>query len=168
MGPTRIAAGLALVLLVAATSACAGGGRHKLSLTVYEDAPAMNFVDQPPPGSSPGDTYYFFATLHDQPGGPVTGELYGTKTLVRPTTPSAPTVEQRATMMYFVWANRQDQIVVAGVPDYPSNAPEFWPNRPVMRAVLGGTGKYDGVGGQVTSTRNADGSYKQEFLLTMS
>jgi phage baseplate assembly protein gpV len=69
-------------------------------------------------------------------------------------------------MIFFVIGNEQDQIVVAGVPDYPSNAPEFAADKPVVRAVIGGTGKYNGAGGQLTSTRNADGSYKQEFSLT--
>ena len=55
---------------------------------------------------------------------------------------------------------------MAGVPDYPPNIPEFKANGPVLRAVLGGTGKYNGVGGQLTSTRNPDGSYKQVFSLT--
>jgi hypothetical protein len=163
----RATLGFALVLAFAVTTSC-GGGSNKLSLTVYEDAPTLNYVDQPPPGVSPGDAYYFFASLRDQPGGQVTGELYGTKTLVKPPAPSTPNIEQRATMMFFVFGNHQDQIVVAGVPDYPPNAPEFGPNQPVLRAVLGGTGKYDGVGGQLTSTRNADGSYKQEFSLTKS
>jgi hypothetical protein len=36
---------------------------------------------------------------------------------------------------------------------------------PVSRAILGGTGKYMGVRGELTSTRNADGTYKQEFTL---
>jgi len=32
-------------------------------------------------------------------------------------------------------------------------------------AILGGTGKYMGARGEVTSTRNADGSYTQAFTL---
>jgi hypothetical protein len=118
------------------------------------------------PGNSPGDAYYFFAHLRSQPGGAVTGELYGTKTLVKPALPDKPDTEQRATTLYFTLANRQDQIVVAGVPDYPPNAPEFKANLPVLRAVLGGTGKYKGVRGELSSTRNPDSSYKQVFSLT--
>jgi hypothetical protein len=163
---SRVAAAVCASVLVVGLSAGCGGGSSKLSLTVYEDPPTLNRVDLPPPGPSPGDTYYFFATFRDQPGGAVTGELYGTKTVVKPAAPATPNVEQRATTLYFVFGNNQDQIVAAGVPDYPPNASEFQPNRPVLRAILGGTGKYDGVGGELTSTRNADGSYKQEFALT--
>jgi hypothetical protein len=106
------------------------------------------------------------ASLRDQRGGVVTGEVYGAKTLVKPAEPSKPVTEQRATLLFFVFGNHQDQIVVAGVPDYPPNAPVFQANQPVLRAVLGGTGKYNGAGGQLSSTRNYDSSYKQEFSLT--
>jgi hypothetical protein len=151
--------------MVVFVSAC-GGGATKSSLAVYEDAPTLNPVDVGKPGKSPGDAYYFFANLRDQLGGPVTGHLYGMKTLIKPEDPSTPNAEQRATLLFFVFDKSQDQIVVAGVPDYPPNAPEFGANQPVLRAVLGGTGKYNGAGGQLTSTRNPDGSYKQEFSLT--
>jgi hypothetical protein len=150
--------------LVLALAACANDS-SKTSLTVYEDAPTLVPVDVGTPGNSPGDEYQFYATLRDQLGGPITGHVYGTKTLVKPADPSNPAAEQRATTLFFVFANSQDQLVVAGVPDYPPNAPQFAANQPVLRAVLGGTGKYNGAGGQLTSTRNPDGSYKQEFSL---
>ena len=155
----------AFVVLLA--SACSSSSStKKISLTVYEDAPTLIPVDVGTPGNSPGDAYYFFAKLRSQPGGAVTGELYGTKTLVKPALPDNPDAEQRATMLYFTFANRQDQIVASGVPDYPPNAPEFKANLPVLRAVLGGTGKYKGVNGELRSTRNPDSSYKQVFTLT--
>jgi hypothetical protein len=154
----------ALILVVGASAACSDD-TSKTSLTVFSDAPTINPVDVGPPGNSPGDAYYFSAPLRDQPGGAVTGQVYGTKTMVKPPAPANPNVEQRATMLFFVFGNSQDQIVAAGVPDYPPNASQFQANQPVLRAVVGGTGKYNGVGGQLTSTRNADGSYKQEFSL---
>ena len=162
---SRAATGCGLAFVVCASAAC-GGGSSTSSLTVYQDAPTLSAVDVPPPGPSAGDEYYFFASLRDQPGGPVTGEAYGSKTIVKPAQPSNPNVEQRATVLYFVFDDHQDQIVVAGVPDYPPNTPVFQANQPVLRAVLGGTGKYKGVGGELTSTRNSDGSYKQQFSLT--
>jgi hypothetical protein len=118
------------VLMVVFVSAC-GGGATKSSLAVYEDAPTLNPVDVGKPGKSPGDAYYFFANLRDQLGGPVTGHLYGMKTLIKPEDPSTPNAEQRATLLFFVFDKSQDQIVVAGVPDYPPNAPEFGANQPV-------------------------------------
>jgi hypothetical protein len=134
------------------------------TFTVYQEAPKMSPLDLGAPGNSPGDVYYFSAPLHSSPGSPVIGEVFGSKTLVNPTTAN-PNMEQRATLLIFDFGNRQDQIVVMGVLDYPPTAGEFNAGQPVVRAILGGTGKYMGARGQLASTRNTDGSYKQVFTL---
>src|SRR2546423_5755737 len=135
------------------------------TFTVYEDKPTLKLLDLGPPGNSPGDVYHFFAPLHSSPGGPVTGEVFGSKTLIKMATDTNPNLETRATVLFFIFANRQDQIVALGATDYPPTAGEFDAGQPVARAILGGTGKYMGARGQLTSTRNADGSYKQVFTL---
>jgi hypothetical protein len=133
--------------------------------TVYEDAPKMSLLDLGAPGKSLGDVYHFVATLHSSPGGPVTGELIGSKTLVKVPTDANPNLERRATLMFFTFDEGKDQIIAFGVADYLPTAPEFEPGKSAVRAVLGGTGKYIGARGQVTSRRNADGSYTQVFTL---
>jgi hypothetical protein len=135
------------------------------TLTVYEDKPTLKLLDLGPPGNSPGDVYHFFAPLHSSPGGPVIGEVFGSKTLIKMATDANPNLETRATVLFFTFANRQDQIVALGARDYPPTAGEFEAGQPVVRAVLGGTGKYMGARGQLTSTRNGDGSYTQLFTL---
>jgi hypothetical protein len=135
------------------------------TFTVYEDAPTLKLLDLGPPGNSPGDVYHFFAPLHSSPAGPVIGEVFGSKTLIKMATDANPNLETRATVLFFTFANRQDQIVALGAFDYPATAGEFEAGQPVLRAVLGGTGKYMGARGQLTSTRNADGSYMQVFTL---
>src|SRR5882724_1384926 len=135
------------------------------TLTVYQDAPKMKLLDLGEPGNSPGDIYHFFAPLHSTPGGPVIGEVFGSKTLIKMATDANPNLETRATVLFFSFANRQDQIVALGATDYPPTAGEFDAGQPVARAILGGTGKYMGARGQVASTRNADGSYTQVFTL---
>jgi hypothetical protein len=135
------------------------------TFTVYEDRPTLKLLDLGPPGNSPGDVYHFFAPLHSSPGGPVTGEVFGSKTLIKMATDTNPNLETRATVLFFTFANRQDQIVAVGATDYPPTAGEFDAGQPVVRAILGGTGKYMGARGQLTSTRNADGSYNQMFTL---
>jgi hypothetical protein len=135
------------------------------TLTVYQDAPTLNLLDHGPPGRSPGDVHHFSAPLHSSPGGPVTGEVFGTKTLVKLATDANPNLEQRTTLLSFTFSDRQDQIIVLGVVDYAPSGAEFNAGQPVVRAILGGTGKYMGARGQLTSTRNADGSYTQVFTL---
>jgi hypothetical protein len=135
------------------------------TLTVYEDRPTLKLLDLGPPGNSPGDVCHFFAPLHSSPGGPVIGEVFGSKTLIKMATDANPNLETRATVLFFTFANHQDQIVALSSFDYPATAGEFEAGQPVVRAVLGGTAKYIGARGQLTSTRNADGSYTQVFTL---
>jgi len=95
----------------------------------------------------------------------VTGEVIGSKTLVKIATDANPSLERRATLMFFTFADRKDQIIAFGVADYSPSAAEFDAGPPVVRAILGGTGKYMGARGELSSTRNADGSYTQAFTL---
>jgi hypothetical protein len=74
-------------------------------------------------------------------------------------------LERRATLLFFTFADGKDQIIAFGAGDYSPASPEFDAGQPVVRPVLGGTGKYMGARGQVTSTRNRDGSYTQAFML---
>jgi len=158
-----VAALLASTLLTACGLRC--GSPSTETFTVYEDAPKMSHLDLGPPGNSPGDVYHFFAPLHSSAGGPVTGDMFGTKTLIKLATDAKPNLERRATLLFFTFGEPQDQIIALGVDEYPTNAPEFEAGKSVVRAILGGTRKYMGARGEVASTRNADGSYKQVFTL---
>ncbi|MCP4382221.1 MAG: dirigent protein, partial [Hyphomicrobiales bacterium] len=56
-------------------------------------------------------------------------------------------------------------LVVAGESVYAREATEMDADRPQIRAVVGGTGRFLGARGQVTTTRNADGTYEHVFEL---
>src|SRR5881398_3974879 len=109
---TRII-GLAAVLASTLMAACGHRSTTALTetLTVYEDKPTLKLLDLGPPGNSPGDVYHFFAPLHSSPGGPVAGEVFGSKTLVKLATDANPNLEQRATLLSFAFSDRQDQII---------------------------------------------------------
>src|SRR5436305_5840866 len=160
---TGLAALLASILMAACGLRSTNSSTE--TLTVYQDAPNMKLLDLGEPGNSPGDVFHFFAPLHSSPGGPVTGEVFGSKTLVKLATEANPNLEQRATLLSFTFGDRQDQIIVLGVVDYTPTGAEFNAGQHVVRAISGGTGKYMGGRGQLISTRNADGSYKQVFTL---
>ena len=161
---------IAVAALLITWSLIAGCDQHSKNAstettTVYQDAPKMSLLDLGVPGNSLGDVYHFSASLHSERGGPVTGEVIGSKTLVKLATDANPNLERRATLLFFTFAEGKDQIIAFGAADYSPSAPEFDAGKPVVRPVLGGTGKYMGARGQVTSTRNADGSYTQVFAL---
>ena len=158
------AAALSLSALIAGCGARSANPSTE-TFTVYQDAPKMSLLDLGAPGNSLGDVYHFSAPLHSERAGPVTGELIGSKTLVKMPTDASPNLERRATLMFFIFADGNDQIIAIGAADYTPSAPEFDAGQPVIRPVLGGTGKYIGAHGQVTSTRNSDGSYTQIFTL---
>ena len=163
----RIVTGLAALFASVLITACGAHSTNQSTetFTVYEDAPKMSLLDLGAPGNSLGDVYHFSAQLHGTPGGPVTGEVTGSKTLVKIATDANPSLERRATLMFFTFADRKDQIIAFGVADYSPSAAEFDAGQPVVRAILGGTGKYIGARGELSSTRNADGSYTQVFTL---
>jgi hypothetical protein len=81
------------------------------TLTVYEDAPALKPLDLGSPGNSPGDAYYFSAALHSSPGGPMIGEVFGSKTLIKSAPEANPNAEKRATLLFFTFNGGQDDPV---------------------------------------------------------
>jgi hypothetical protein len=163
----RTVTGLAALLASFLIAGCGAQSNHPSTetFTVYEDAPTMSLLDLGAPGNSLGDVYHFSAPLHSERGGPVTGELIGSKTLVKMPTDANPKTERRATLMFFNFADGKDQIIAFGAADYSPSVPEFEVGQSAVRPVLGGTGRYIGARGQVTSTRNQDGSYTQVFTL---
>jgi hypothetical protein len=91
----------------------------------------------------------------------VTGEVFGSKTLVKLAAQANPNSEKRATLLFFTFRGGQDQLIAFGAGDYPPTAAEFNTDQPAVRAILGGTGKYIGARGQLISTRSKDGFYMQ-------
>ena len=60
------------------------------------------------------------------------GEVFGTKVVVKTATTQNPLVEQRITHLVFTFNDRKDQIIVAGVADYPVAGSEFGTDQPVV------------------------------------
>src|SRR6516162_9701062 len=117
------AAALSLLALIAGCGARFTNPSTE-TFTVYQDAPKMSLLDLGAPGN----------------------------TLVKMPSDANPNLERRATLMFFTFANGKDQIVAFGAADYSPSAPEFEAGQAVVRPVLGGTRKYMGARGQVTST----------------
>src|SRR5438128_2150773 len=123
------AAALSASALIAACAAHSTNPSNE-TFTVYEDAPKMSLLDLGQPGNSPGDVYHFSAPLRSSAGGQITGEVFGSKTLIKLATDADPDVEKRGTLLFFTFGAGQDQIVVFGITNYsPPASPlsvRFW------------------------------------------
>ena len=152
----RIILAATTVLASVLIAACGAHSNNPLTetFTVYEDPPKMSLLDLGAPGNSLGDVYHFSAPLHSESGGPVTGEVIGSKTLVKLPTDANPNQERRATLMFFTFAEGKDQIIAFGAADYSPTAGEFAAGQPVVRPVLGGTGKH--IGGKWPGHQHAE------------
>src|SRR5262245_7487011 len=104
------AAALSLSALIAGCGARSTNPSTE-KFTVYQDAPKMSLLDLGAPGNSLGDVYHFSAPLHSERGGPVTGEIIGSKTLMKMPSDANPNLERRATLMFFTFADGNDQII---------------------------------------------------------
>jgi hypothetical protein len=69
-------------------------------------------------------------------------------------------VEERFTNMAIVFSD-VDKIMISGAIIYPMNQRTMQIDDPQVMAIIGGTGKYKGIRGQVTTTRKAEELYTQ-------
>ena len=107
----RMVMGLAALFASVLITACGAHSTNQSTetFTVFEDAPKMSLLDLGAPGNSLGDVYHFSAPLHSERGGPVTGEVIGSKTLVKVATDANPNLERRATLLFFTFADGKNQ-----------------------------------------------------------
>lgn len=138
-----------------------------MQLTVFTDSnSSATYVDIPPIGKSQGDTYYVNNNLHSEnASGPIVGELFASTTVVKMSPSNISGPEQRYVSLDYTFNNKTDQIIVGSISDYPVEGHAFEMNRTIIRPILGGSGKYFGVTGQVATTHNADGSYTHVFTM---
>jgi hypothetical protein len=61
-----------------------------------------------------------------------------------------------------------DDIVVLGENSYNRGQQEMKDNMVQKRAIIGGTGKYRGIAGEVITTRNNDSTYTHEMIYKIS
>jgi len=134
---------------------------ERTEFTVHQDNPALATVDLGYAGKSHGDMLAFEATISTEDG--VEGLLSGI--LITVALPRGQSVfEDRIGNLVFKFGD-SDSLVVAGGSVYPQDETEMATNQPQVRAVIGGTGKYIGARGEVTTTRNDDGTYDHAFKL---
>lgn len=164
----------ALVVAVTATLAMAGCSSSTSSsteeFTLIQAPPQLTTIEmtdgpETSGGASHGDILAFEAPVSRD--GEVVGEISGILTTID--LPMQGTVgreglEERIGSVIFRFSDT-DSIVVNGSSVYPAGEDEMAPGTPQIRAILGGTGSYVGVDGEVATVRNEDGTYTHTLTL---
>jgi hypothetical protein len=153
----RPLAAVGAVIAVAMLAGC-GGSSGPADFTLIRNEPDLTEIDN---GAPVGDANVFDADLTKD--GAAFGRLFGEQTVIAEPDPTSPkrTEEVRRTELNFELPD--GQIVVQGTGPYTKGSWRLTVGKPVVQAIVGGTKAYAGVQGELTSTRNEDGSYTQAF-----
>jgi len=136
------------------------GDENGKTIRAVTGRPHLGVVDLGARGKSHGDLYVFDSAVFDAHGRRVIGRLRGTQMSIK-LEQGAETVQGILTFEF----GGGNSIVVGGLSQYPRRGTGTVVDKRFVRAVLGGTGKYAGATGTVTTKRGSDGRYEQEFRL---
>lgn len=133
-----------------------GSGEETLTLMQRSDDPVELVAIDANPSGDAGDFTTFEAGLYrdDQPYGAVMGTMTKVGALGAGARPDR---EER--LLIAVYDLPGGQISAQGISYYLDGDLLLPEGTPMTRAIVGGTGDYVGVDGEVTTTRNADDSY---------
>jgi hypothetical protein len=141
----------------AASAAAPSNGVETLRFTAANVTVAA--VDLGPAGKSPGDLYVYEGEIRQ--GAKRIGSIYGTNTSIK--LKGKREIVQGQLSYDF---GGGDTIVVAGISAYPGTGDHgFIVGEAFGRVVVGGTGIYSGARGNVTTTRQANDTYKHVVRL---
>jgi len=153
--------------LMAHTGTAVSAARPGRTLTVLHPAtPAPTFLDLGAPGDSVGDQRLWHFDGVTRGGAPVKMEWVMTTTRLN-LSAEGEGVESRVTLGVFSFTgDDRDQVMLQGVGLYPATDSTFKSASSLVRAIIGGTGKFRGAAGDVLSTHLADGTWRHEFRFT--
>jgi hypothetical protein len=144
--------------VIAVSAGCGGGGGETLSIVAPAKGLHQSTVDLGPAGKSGGDVYVFDGPLVDSEEKETIGNVYGTQTSI-----SLDSNSETVQAMITYDLGHGDRITVGGISQYPRGDVGLVENQEFERPILGGTGRYAGANGTVTSVRRSDGSYEHTF-----
>jgi hypothetical protein len=107
-----------------------------------------------------GEMMFFEALMRDTTG-QVTAQLIGMMTIVDIPGEDIignPVMEERFTHMAIIFPDG-DKITITGANIYPMKERLMQADIPQHRVITGGTGKYKGIRGEISTTRNEDQTY---------
>jgi len=130
------------------------------TLSFSQDVPILLEVYTDKSQRKHGDRIFFEANLRDSTG-EIAAQLIGMMTIADiPGDDSIGQIsmEERFTTMEIIFPDG-DVISITGANVYPVNQVIMQAQMPQQRVIVGGTGKYKGIRGQITTTRNDDETY---------
>lgn len=134
----------------------------KQTFTITQSKPEIQHIDIGTTGMSIGDILAFEAPFKTKEG--KEGRMYGMITLVSlPTGANDPFLDRISTIVLDFGGS--DSLVINGKSVYGAYQGEIKDNVPQMRAITGGTGKFIGARGQISTTRNTTGTYEHVIEL---
>lgn len=131
------------------------------TLTFIQEKPLLTHVNLGDTSHDHGDGMAFEAVLKDTAGTEV-GEVLGwmvTVDIVDGDAANPVYITDRIGTMVLKF-DEENKIIASGGTSYKKGEKEMNIGTPQKRAVVGGTGKYKGIKGEVTTIRNKDGIYK--------
>jgi len=132
-------------------------------LTIHQDEPTLVHVDLGQKGQSHGDLLVFDAPVQSTDGDK--GKLSGFLLTVDIPERNQEVFQDRIVSMVFDLGDA-NTLVISGKSVYPHPGElEMVKNNPQIRAIIGGTGKYIGARGQISTTRDDDGGYTHHIEL---
>ena len=132
------------------------------TFTIIQDNPVIKHIDLGAPGGSHGDLLAFEASFADKDGnkGVMSGVII---TVALPDGIGGQFYDRIGNVALDFGGI--DSLVLAGKSLYPTGAGEMQVDAPQVRAVTGGTGRYLGARGQMTTTRRDAGHYEHVIEL---
>jgi hypothetical protein len=163
MTPMLVGLGGVVAACGSSSSSSASAGTKIVTFRVLTVDPHTKTLDFPPLGKSPGDVYVFDATIVATNGRTLIGRLRGTQTSIKLENGSE-TVQGMLTYEF----GAGNEIVIGGLSANPVNGSSFLIQRKAfVRPVLGGSGKYFGAVGTVTSTYLGANRYQHVFRVVL-
>lgn len=132
------------------------------TFTVTQAKPVIEHIDLGAPGGSRGDMLAFEATFTTESG--AQGVMSGIVTTAALSDNAGNVFFSRVANIVLDFGST-DSLVVSGKSVYATAKGEIDADKPQVRAVTGGTGRYMGSRGQITTTRLTSGEYKHEIEL---
>lgn len=153
----RAIAPLAAVAALAAAPAAASAAKAKVeTLRVNTANLVVTPTDLGAPGQTAGDLYAYHGDVERD--GTKIGTVWGSHISL------GVQGDREVVQGLITFRFGRSEIMAAGLAAYPlADQSGTVLNEPFKRPIIGGTGRYDGARGTLTTVRNDDGTYSQTF-----